>query len=141
VPRGQRDGSLRLYIFYITYINSVRTSQETQYITVFRPGTLTTRPQRQCLQQTCHILLKTSDHEGWEQRARTGDRTSADVLRNTISAAQGAYVVSASQVICFYYHILCTTRRISYSTKWRQSEHSAVSTGKRLEILPNINSH
>jgi hypothetical protein len=29
-----------------TYINSVRTSQEAQYISVLQPGTLTTRPQR-----------------------------------------------------------------------------------------------
>jgi hypothetical protein len=32
--------------FYITYINSIRTSQETQYISVQQPGTLTTRQQR-----------------------------------------------------------------------------------------------
>jgi hypothetical protein len=33
--------------FYITYyINSVRTSQEAQYISVMKPGTLTARPQR-----------------------------------------------------------------------------------------------
>jgi hypothetical protein len=32
---------------YITYINSVRTSQETQYISVLQPGTLTTRTQSQ----------------------------------------------------------------------------------------------
>jgi hypothetical protein len=29
-----------------TYINSIRTSQEAQYISVLQPGTLTTRPQR-----------------------------------------------------------------------------------------------
>jgi hypothetical protein len=32
--------------FYITYINSVRTSQETQYISVLQPEILTTRAQR-----------------------------------------------------------------------------------------------
>jgi hypothetical protein len=32
--------------FYITYINSFRTSQETQYTSVLQPGTLTTRPQK-----------------------------------------------------------------------------------------------
>jgi hypothetical protein len=36
----------RSTFFYITYINSVRTSHETQYISVVLPGTLTTRPQR-----------------------------------------------------------------------------------------------
>jgi hypothetical protein len=36
----------RSTFFYITYINSVRTTQETQYISVLQPGTLTTRPQR-----------------------------------------------------------------------------------------------
>jgi multisubunit Na+/H+ antiporter MnhE subunit len=35
----------RSTFFYITYINSVRTSQETQYISILQPGTLTTRPQ------------------------------------------------------------------------------------------------
>jgi hypothetical protein len=34
---------------YITYINSVRTSQQTQYISVVYPGTLTTRPQRRSM--------------------------------------------------------------------------------------------
>jgi hypothetical protein len=38
---------LRRYtFFYITYITSVRTSQEIQYISVLLPGTLATRPQR-----------------------------------------------------------------------------------------------
>jgi hypothetical protein len=37
----------RSTFFYITYINSVRTSQESQYISVLQPETLTTRPQRQ----------------------------------------------------------------------------------------------
>jgi hypothetical protein len=36
----------RSTFFYITYINSVRTSQETQFISVLQPGTLTTRPQK-----------------------------------------------------------------------------------------------
>jgi hypothetical protein len=37
---------MRSTFFYTTYINSVRTSQETQYISVLWLGTLTTRPQR-----------------------------------------------------------------------------------------------
>jgi hypothetical protein len=42
-----RDFLLDSYChFVITYINSVRTSQETQYLSVLQPGTLTTRPQR-----------------------------------------------------------------------------------------------
>jgi hypothetical protein len=36
----------RSTFFYITYINSVRTSQEAQYSSVLWPGTLTTRPHR-----------------------------------------------------------------------------------------------
>jgi hypothetical protein len=36
----------RSTFFYITYINSVRTSQEAQHISVVQSGTLTTRPQR-----------------------------------------------------------------------------------------------
>jgi hypothetical protein len=36
----------RSTFFYIIYVNSVRTSQETHYISVLQPGTLTTRPQR-----------------------------------------------------------------------------------------------
>jgi hypothetical protein len=36
----------RSTFFYITYTNSVCTSQETQYISVQKPGILTTRPQR-----------------------------------------------------------------------------------------------
>jgi hypothetical protein len=36
----------RCTFFYITYINSVRTSQETQYASVLPAGTLTTRSQR-----------------------------------------------------------------------------------------------
>jgi hypothetical protein len=36
----------RSTFFCITYIKSVRTSQETQYICILQPGTLTTRPQR-----------------------------------------------------------------------------------------------
>jgi hypothetical protein len=36
----------RSTFFYITYINSVRTSQEAQYISVLWQGTQTTRPQR-----------------------------------------------------------------------------------------------
>jgi hypothetical protein len=42
---GQRKSAF----FYITYINSVRTSQETQYISVLQPRTLTTRPHRRSL--------------------------------------------------------------------------------------------
>jgi hypothetical protein len=38
-------GQRRSTFFYMTYINSVRTSQETQYISDLQPGTLTTRPQ------------------------------------------------------------------------------------------------
>jgi multisubunit Na+/H+ antiporter MnhE subunit len=37
---------IRSTFFYITYINSVRTSQKIQYISVLQLGTLTTRPQR-----------------------------------------------------------------------------------------------
>jgi hypothetical protein len=40
--RPQRRSTL----FYITYINSVRTSQETQFISVLQSGTLTARLQR-----------------------------------------------------------------------------------------------
>jgi hypothetical protein len=39
-PHGQST------FFCITYINSVRTSQETQYMSILQPGTLTTRQQR-----------------------------------------------------------------------------------------------
>jgi hypothetical protein len=35
--------------FYITYINSVRTSQEAQYISDLWPRTLITRPQRRSI--------------------------------------------------------------------------------------------
>jgi hypothetical protein len=36
--------SVFVSVFYITYINSVRTSQEAYYISVLQPGTPTTRP-------------------------------------------------------------------------------------------------
>jgi hypothetical protein len=67
----------RSTFFYITYINSVRTSQETQYISVLYPGALTTRPQRRSTffyityinsvrtsQETIHLrsVARNSDH-------------------------------------------------------------------------------
>jgi hypothetical protein len=45
VARNSDHKTTDAIYFYITYINSVRTSQETQYISVLQPGTLTTRPQ------------------------------------------------------------------------------------------------
>jgi hypothetical protein len=41
----------------VTYINSVRTSQETQYICALLPGTLTTRPQRRSKQSWQKALI------------------------------------------------------------------------------------
>jgi hypothetical protein len=45
--RGGQRPQRRSTSFCITYINSVRTSQKTQYISVLYSRTLTTRPQRQ----------------------------------------------------------------------------------------------
>jgi hypothetical protein len=44
---------------YITYINSVRTSQETQYISVLQPGTLIPRPQRRSGTTQTSVTLTT----------------------------------------------------------------------------------
>jgi Fe-S-cluster containining protein len=43
-----------LYSFIVTYINSVRTSQEAQYVSVMQLGTLTIRPQRRAQEMRRH---------------------------------------------------------------------------------------
>jgi hypothetical protein len=44
--------------FYITYMNSVRTLQETQYLSVLQPGTLNTRPQRRSNNMATKVQIK-----------------------------------------------------------------------------------
>jgi hypothetical protein len=54
--RTRTSEQRRSTFFYITYINSIRTSQETQYISVLQPGALTTRPQRRSTKGLKNII-------------------------------------------------------------------------------------
>jgi hypothetical protein len=75
----------RFTFFYMTYINSVRTSLETQYISVMYPGTLTTRPQRRStfFYTTFTNSVRTSQETQYISVLQPGTLTKRDALQST----------------------------------------------------------